>query len=165
MNLTSHLVEGSFDARGLRFALVAARFNHPLVERLVNGAIDCLKRHGAEEWKVVWVPGSFELPLVAKKMAETEQYDAVICLGAIIRGETPHFDYVASQAASGVMQASLSTDVPVIFSVLTTNTVEQAEARAGIKGGNIGFNGALTAIEMAHVMKQLSQVELCDLKN
>ncbi|MCH9609699.1 MAG: 6,7-dimethyl-8-ribityllumazine synthase [Chlamydiales bacterium] len=165
MHSTSALVEGIFDATGIHFALVAARFNREITQKLVDGARDCLVQHGACEPELIWVPGAFELPLIAKKMAESGKYGGVICLGAVIRGETAHFEHVASQAASGILHASLSTDVPVIFSVLTTETVAQAEARSGAKEGNAGFSGALTAIEMAHVMKHLSNRELCDLKN
>lgn len=163
-NSTSHLTEGAYSAKEMRFALVAARFNTEIVKRLVHGAEHCLLSHEGEVGKLVWVPGAFELPLVAKRLAESGCYDGVICLGAVIRGDTPHFDYVAGGAASGVMKASLETNVPVIFSVLTTNTVEQAEARSGEKENNNGYSGALTAIEMAHVMKQLSAEEFCDLK-
>lgn len=152
-----HYFEGHFDAKGHRYALVAGRFNQPITSALLEGAVDALKRHGVDSahLTVVWVPGAFEIPLVAKKMAESGQYDAVICLGAVIRGETAHFDLVAGQAAAGILQASLSTGIPVIFSVLTTETQEQAEVRAGVKGGNAGFNGALTAIEMVNLLKSL----------
>lgn len=158
------VVEGSLDATGGRFALVASRFNRPITQQLVDGAFDCLRRHGAEALILYWVPGAFELPLLAQKLAESQQYDAVICLGAVIQGETPHFDFVAGQAASGIMQVSLKTGIPIIFSVLTTHTVEQAQQRAGVKGGNAGFQGALTAIEMAGLMQQLTLVEPCALK-
>ncbi|MFN0065973.1 MAG: 6,7-dimethyl-8-ribityllumazine synthase [Chlamydiales bacterium] len=141
------------------FALVVARFNKPITERLLDGAIDCLLQHGAarEDLTVAWVPGAFELPLVAKRLAESGRYVAVICLGAVIRGETAHFDYVAGQAASGILQVSLTTDVPVIFSVLTTETVAQAEMRSGIKGGNVGEAGAMAAMEMATLLEQINQ--------
>lgn len=154
------VVEGSLDAAGGRFALVASRFNQPITKRLVEGAYDCLRRHHVEPLVLYWVPGAFELPLMAKKLAQTGLYDAVICLGAVIRGETPHFDYVCSQVASGVMHAGLETGVPIIFSVLTTDTVEQAEARSGIKGGNIGFQNALAAIEMAGLVRQVTRVDV-----
>jgi 6,7-dimethyl-8-ribityllumazine synthase len=153
-----HHFEGNFDAKGHRYALIAARFNQPITRSLLEGALDGLKRHGAmeENIAVAWVPGAFELPLTAQKMAESKRYDAVICLGAVIRGETPHFDYVAGQTAAGIMQTSLSCKVPVIFAVLTTETKEQAEVRAGIKGANMGFHGAMTAIEMVNLLKTLA---------
>ncbi len=149
--------EGSLHAQGYHWGLVVARFNRPISQSLLKGAIEGLISHGAREenLSVVWVPGAFEIPLVAKKMSESKRYDAVICLGAIIRGETAHFDYVAQQAASGILQASLSTGVPLIFSVLTTENVEQAEKRAEIKENNIGFKGALAAIEMVNLLKDI----------
>lgn len=149
--------EGHFDAKGHRYALVVARFNKPICQGLLEGALDALKRNGVDESaiSVVWVPGAFEIPLVAKKLAESKQYDAVICLGVVIRGETPHFDFVAGGAATGILQASLNSGVPVIFSVLTTETQAQAEVRAGVKGVNAGFNGALSAIEMVNLLKTL----------
>jgi 6,7-dimethyl-8-ribityllumazine synthase len=157
MNLASHL-EGHFDAKGHRYALIASRFNRPITQLLLEGAIDGLTRHGVakEAISIAWVPGAFEIPLVAKKMAESKKYDGVICLGAVIRGETAHFDYVAAQAASGILQASLASGVPVIFSLLTTETKEQAEIRAGTKGMNMGMSGALSAIEMVNLVKMLS---------
>ena len=157
------MYRGNLDATGRRFAIVCARFNKPITERLLDGALECLEQHGAvkEDVLVAWVPGAFEIPLVAKRLAESGDFEAVICIGAVIRGETPHFDYVAGQAASGVMQASLSSNIPVIFSVLTTDTVEQAEARSGIKGGNAGFSGALTAIEMAALLENIESRESC----
>lgn len=153
-----HQFEGHFDAAGHKYALVAARFNQPITKLLLEGAVDCLKRHGVakEDMVIAWVPGAFELPLIAKKMAESKKYHAVICLGAVIRGETAHFDYVAAQAASGILQASLSTGIPVIFSLLTTETKEQAEVRAGTKGMNVGFTGALSAIEMVNLVNSIS---------
>lgn len=153
-----HSFEGHFDAKGHRYGLVIGRFNLPITQALLEGALDALRRHGADSANLAmaWVPGAFEIPLVAKKMAESGQYDAVICLGAVIRGETVHFDLVAGQAAAGILQASLTTGIPVIFSVLTTETQEQAEQRAGVKGGNAGFNGAMTAIEMVNLLKSLA---------
>jgi 6,7-dimethyl-8-ribityllumazine synthase len=156
--------EGHFDAKGMHMAIVASRFNEPIVKRLVEGACDGLKRHGALAPAIYWVPGAFEIPLIAKKLAMSGRYDAIICLGAIIRGETPHFDYVASQTSSGILQAALESQIPIIFSVLTTDTVEQAEARSGIKGGHAGFNGAMTAIEMVSLLQSISQEEPCDLR-
>jgi 6,7-dimethyl-8-ribityllumazine synthase len=149
--------EGTFAAPPGRFALVAARFNHFIVEHLVSGALDGLKRHGVadEAIDLVWVPGSFEIPLVARRLAASGKYAAVICLGAIIRGDTGHYDHVASEAAKGVAQAALSTGVPVVFGVLTCDTLEQAINRAGAKSGNKGFEAALTAIEMVNLLHRL----------
>ncbi len=152
------VIEGHFDAKGHRYGIVVARFNQPITQLLLEGSLDCLKRNGVDENNitVAWVPGAFEIPLIAKKMAESKKYDGVICIGAVIRGETAHFDYVAGQAAAGVMQASLSSGVPVIFSVLTTETKEQAEVRAGTKVTNIGFSYALAAIEMVNLTTKLA---------
>jgi 6,7-dimethyl-8-ribityllumazine synthase len=138
---------------------VAARFNHFVVERLVAGAQDGLKRHGVADDAVdlVWVPGSFEIPPVAQRLAGSRQYAAVICLGAVIRGDTDHYDHVAGAAATGVAQAALATGVPVIFGILTCDTVEQAVNRAGAKSGNKGFDAALTAIEMVNLLRQLPE--------
>jgi len=140
-----------------RFALVAARFNQFIVQQLVDGAREGLSRHGIADDLIdlVWVPGSFEIPLVAKRLAESKKYAAVICLGAVIKGETDHYDYVAGNAASGVAQAALSTGVPVIFGILTCTTVEQAMDRAGGTAGNKGLDAALAAIEMANLLPQL----------
>ena len=147
------VVEGKLEAQGLSFAIVASRFNHFIVDRLVEGALDALGRHGADPARitVVRVPGSFEIPLAAKKLAATHDYDAVICLGAVIRGDTPHFDFIASEAAKGVASVSMQTGLPVIFGVITADTLEQAIERAGIKGGNKGRDAALNAIEMANL--------------
>ena len=149
--------EGTFAPPPGRFALVAARFNHFIVERLVEGAVDALRRHGVADDAVdqAWVPGSFEIPLVAQRLARSGQYAAIICLGAVIKGDTDHYDYVAGGAAHGVAQAALATGVPVIFGVLTCDTVEQAINRAGAKAGNKGFEAALTAIEMVNLLRQL----------
>lgn len=149
--------EGSFAAPAGRFALVAARFNHFVVEQLVNGACDAFKRHGVDDdaLDIVWVPGSFEIPLVAQRLAASRKYAAVVCLGAVIKGDTDHYDYVAGGAANGIAQAALSTGVPVIFGVLTCDTVEQAINRAGLKSGNKGFDAAQTAIEMVNLLGQL----------
>lgn len=151
-------IEGHFDAKGHKYGIVVARFNQPITQLLLSGTVDCLKRSGVEDnaISVAWVPGAFEIPLIAKKMAESKRYDAIICIGAVIRGETSHFDFVAAQAASGIMQSSLSSDVPVIFSLLTTETKEQAEVRAGTKGVNIGFSYALAAIEMVNLVRKIS---------
>jgi 6,7-dimethyl-8-ribityllumazine synthase len=151
------LYEGTFAPPPGRFALVAARFNHFVVQHLVAGATDGLTRHGVADDAVdlVWVPGSFEIPLVARKLAESGRYAAVICLGCVIRGETDHYDHVAGETAKGVAQAALATGVPVIFGVLTCDTLEQAINRAGAKSGNKGFDAALTAIEMVNLLGQL----------
>jgi len=150
-------IEGKLDGKGLRFGIVIARFNEFISDKLLSGCLDGLNRHGADEKKIdiVWSPGAFELPLLAKKLALSENYDAVICLGAIIRGATPHFDYVAAEVAKGIAQVSIDTGMPVIFGVLTTDNIEQAIERAGTKGGNKGFDAALAAIEMAHLMKEI----------
>jgi 6,7-dimethyl-8-ribityllumazine synthase len=154
--------EGTFAPPPGRFALVAARFNHFVVEHLVRGALDGLKRHGVadESMDVVWVPGSFEIPLVAQRLAASRGYAAVICLGAVIRGDTDHYDYVAGGAAKGVAQAALATGVPVVFGILTCDTLEQAINRAGAKAGNKGFEAALTAIEMVNLLRQLPDPSL-----
>ena len=152
--------EGQLSAVGLRFAIVVSRFNSFITERLLGGALDALHRTGAAEdmLDVVKVPGSWEVPLVAGELARQHRYDAVICLACIIRGETPHFDFIASEAAKGVAHVSAETGVPVAFGVLTTNTLEQAIDRAGAKGGNKGFDAAMTAIEMANLLRTLRQV-------
>jgi 6,7-dimethyl-8-ribityllumazine synthase len=151
------VVEGKLIAENLKFAIVAGRFNEFITNKLIGGAIDALKRHGVEEDSIelIWVPGSFEIPLIAKKVAGQERFDAVICLGAVIRGATPHFDYVSSEVSKGIANVSLETGVPVIFGVLTTDTIEQAIERAGTKAGNKGFDAAMTAIETANLIKQL----------
>jgi 6,7-dimethyl-8-ribityllumazine synthase len=155
----SEVLEGKLVVgKGAKFALVAGRFNEFITAKLVEGASDALSRHGAEEKNVtlVWVPGSFEIPLVAKRLAETGKYDAVVCLGAVIRGATPHFEYVAAECAKGVAQASLSSGRPVIFGVITADTIEQAVERAGTKSGNKGFAAACAAIEMVNLLGQIS---------
>jgi 6,7-dimethyl-8-ribityllumazine synthase len=153
------VIEGTFAPPPGRFALVAARFNQVVVDPLVAGAVDALQRHGVAESAIdiVRVPGSFEIPLVAQRLAGSRKYAAVICLGAVIRGETDHYDHVAAAAASGVAQAALATGVPVIFGILTCDTLEQAVNRAGGKAGNKGFEAALTAIEMVNLLKQLPE--------
>jgi 6,7-dimethyl-8-ribityllumazine synthase len=150
-------IEGKLDASGLKFALVVGRFNSFISERLLEGAMDALVRHGAKDNDIVVsrVPGSFEIPLVAQKLAAAKKYDAIICLGAVIRGATPHFDYVASEVAKGIAQVSLQSGVPIAFGVLTTDTIEQAVERAGTKAGNKGFEAAMTAIETANLCKGL----------
>jgi 6,7-dimethyl-8-ribityllumazine synthase len=149
--------EGSFDARHLRVAVVASRFNEPVSRRLAEGALDCLRRHGIAEddLSLTWVPGAFELPLTVQRIASSHEVDAVVCVGAVIRGETPHFDYVAQQAAGGVSAAALATGVPIAFGVLTTDDAEQANQRAGGKLGNKGFEAALAAVEMANLLTSL----------
>ena len=149
-----NVIEAPLTPPSGRFALVASRFNHLLVDRLVDGARDALVRHGVADGDIdlVHVPGSFEIPLVAQKLAESKKYAAVLCLGAIIRGDTTHYDHVAGSATSGIAQASLSTGVPVIFGILTCDTVEQAMNRAGLKSGNKGFEAAAVAIEMANLL-------------
>lgn len=150
--------EGHLVGTGLRVGIVAGRFNELIVSKLVGGALDALKRHGVEEEHVdvAWVPGAFEIPLIAKKMAESGRYDAVVTLGAVIRGSTPHFDYVCNETAKGVASLSLSTGIPVIFGVLTTDSIEQAIERAGTKAGNKGWEAAAAAIEMANLTKQFA---------
>ena len=150
--------EGQLNATDLKFGIVAGRFNEFITGKLVDGAIDALKRHGAAEEciELAWVPGAFEIPLVAQKMAQSKKYDAVICLGTLIRGSTPHFDYIAGEAAKGIAQVGLSTGVPAIFGVITTDTIEQAIERAGTKAGNKGFSAAEAAIEMANLLRNLA---------
>lgn len=151
------IYEGKLVAQGLKFGVVVGRFNEFIGGKLLSGAIDGFKRHGVEEEniEIAWVPGAFEIPLAAKKMVNTKKYDAVICLGAVIKGSTPHFDYVSSEVSKGIASVSLETGVPVIFGVLTTDTIEQAIERAGTKAGNKGFDAAVTAIEMANLLKQI----------
>jgi len=153
------VIEGQLTAAGLRFAIIVSRFNSFITERLLGGAMDAIARSGgsADQVDLVKVPGSWEMPVVAGALAKQNKYDAIICLGAVIRGETPHFDYVAGEAAKGLAHVSAASGVPVAFGVLTTNTLEQAIDRAGAKGGNKGFDAAMTAIEMANLMKALRQ--------
>jgi len=150
-------IEGNLSAEDIKFAIVVGRFNSLISEKLLEGAIDCILRHGGDEKNitVVRVPGSFEIPLAAKKLAKTEDYDAVICLGAVIRGSTPHFDYVANEVSKGIATVSLETEIPIAFGVLTTDTIEQAVERAGTKMGNKGFDAALSAIEMVNLLKNI----------
>jgi 6,7-dimethyl-8-ribityllumazine synthase len=154
---TMKVFQGELQAKGLKFAIIVSRFNDFITGKLLDGAVDALLRHGAKEddVDVVKVPGAFEIPLAAKKVAEKGTYNAVICLGTVIRGATPHFDYVAAEVSKGVAAASLDTGVPIAFGVLTTDTIEQAVERAGTKSGNKGFDAAVTAIEMAQVFKKL----------
>jgi 6,7-dimethyl-8-ribityllumazine synthase len=151
--------EGNLLGEGLRIGIVAARFNEFIVNKLVGGAYDALERHGVarEAIDLAWVPGSFEIPMVAKVMASSGRYDAVVCVGAVIRGATPHFDYVAAEVSKGIATVGLATGVPVIFGVLTTENIEQAIERAGTKAGNKGFDAAVAAIEMANLLKVASK--------
>ena len=152
-------LQGGLQGKGLMIAVVVSRFNEFITSRLLEGAKSAFAEHGVREQDVAvaWVPGSFEIPLIAKKFAGSSEWDAVVCLGAVIRGETDHYDHVANQAASGVKDVSLATGIPVTFGVLTTDTVELAEARSGGEQGNIGFNAAVAAIEMANLIKALDQ--------
>ncbi|RMD45637.1 MAG: 6,7-dimethyl-8-ribityllumazine synthase [Aquificota bacterium] len=150
-------INGNLTAEGLSFAIVVGRFNSLITEKLLEGALDCIERHNGnlENITIVRVPGSFEIPLTAKKLAKSGKYDAIICLGAVIRGSTPHFDYVANEVSKGIAQVSLETEIPIAYGILTTDTIEQAIERAGTKMGNKGFDAALTAIEMANVLKEI----------
>ncbi len=153
----ANYIEGKLDATGLKVGIAVSRFNSFISERLLEGAIDALRRHGADEndLDVVRVPGAFELPMVTKKMVEAGKYDAVICLGAVIRGATPHFDYVSAEVSKGIASVSLDAGIPVAFGVLTTDNIEQAVERAGSKSGNKGFEAAVTIIEMANLYKSM----------
>ncbi len=154
-------IEGDLAATGRTFGVVASRFNDFIVRPLLDGALDAIKRHGGDTAAVdvVWVPGSYEIPLVAKRLALSGKYDAIVCLGAVIRGATAHFDYVAGGVASGISAVALEANLPVIFGVLTTDTIEQAIERAGTKAGNKGFEAVVTAIEMASLMDQMGEHE------
>ncbi|MEW6515671.1 MAG: 6,7-dimethyl-8-ribityllumazine synthase [candidate division FCPU426 bacterium] len=151
--------EGKLVVKGKKFMIIASRFNEFITKKLLDGALDALIRHGAVEndIEIAWVPGAFELPYLAKKASETKRYEAIICLGAIIRGDTPHFNYVAAEAAKGVAQAAMASNVPIIFGVLTTDTVEQAVERAGTKAGNKGFDAAVSAIEMVNLYGEIEK--------
>ena len=151
------ILEGDLQAKGLKFCIVISRFNEFITGKLLDGARDALIRHGAreEDIDIVKVPGSFEIPLIAKKMAAKETYNAVVCLGTVIRGATPHFDYISAEVSKGIATVSMETGVPVAFGVLTCDTIEQAVERAGTKSGNKGWDAALTAIEMAQLLKKL----------
>ena len=152
--------EGNVTGRGLKFAIVVARFNEFITSKLLGGALDTLKRHETPEENitVAWVPGSFEIPLVAKKFAESKKFDAVICLGAVIRGATTHYDYVCNEVSKGVAQVGLQTGVPTIFGVVTTENIQQAVERAGTKAGNKGSDAAVSAMEMANLMKAVENL-------
>lgn len=149
--------EGQLVAEGLKFGIVVARFNEFITNKLLGGAIDALKRHGVNEddIEIAWVPGAFEIPLVAQKMVTSKKYQAVICLGTVIRGSTPHFDYVCAEVTKGVAQVGMASGIPTIFGVLTTETIEQAVERSGTKAGNKGFDAAVSAIEMANLLNQM----------
>jgi len=151
------LFEGVLLGKGLKFALVISRFNEFITKKLLEGAQDALLRHGVseEDIEVAWVPGSFEIPLAAKKLAQTRKYDAVICLGAVIRGGTPHFEYIAAEVTKGIAKVSLDTELPVVYGVITAENLEQAIERAGTKTGNKGFDAAVEAIEMANLMRAI----------
>ncbi len=151
------IVEGRLSAEGFRFAIIVSRFNDFICSRLADGAIDALRRHGADEEKLllVKVPGAFEIPVVAKRLSRTGQYDAVICIGAVIRGATPHFEYVAAEVSKGIASVALEGDIPITFGVLTTDNLEQAIERAGSKAGNKGYEAAMAAIEMVNLLREL----------
>ena len=157
MTEQGRVFEGHLKGEGLRFAMVVSRFNEFISSKLLSGAWDCLTRHGvsAADVDVAWVPGAMEIPLIAQRMALSKKYDAVICLGAVIRGSTPHFDYVAAEVAKGVAKVQLDAGVPVIFGVLTTESIEQAVERAGTKAGNKGWDAAISALEMANLLRDL----------
>lgn len=150
-------LEGKLTAKNMKIAIVVARFNEFITSKLLSGCIDCLIRHEAadEDLTIAWVPGAFEIPMAAKKLAESGKYDAVICLGAVIRGATPHFDYVCAEASKGIAQVSMQTGVPVAFGVLTTENIQQAVERAGTKAGNKGVDCAMTAMEMVNLFKEM----------
>lgn len=151
------VIEGELQAKGLKFCVIVSRFNDFITSKLQDGALDALRRHGADEKdiEVVKVPGSFEIPLVAKKLAQKGTYNALICLGTVIRGATPHFEYVSAEVSKGIASASMETGVPIAFGIITSDTIEQAVERAGTKSGNKGWDAAITAIEMAHLIKKL----------
>ena len=153
----ARIIQGTLDAKGSRFAIVISRFNSFISDRLLSGALDALERHGAsqEDISIVWVPGSFEIPPIARKLALSKKYDAVICLGALLRGETPHFDYLSSTVPKELGAIGMESNIPVINGVLTCNTMEQAVDRAGLKTGNKGFDASVAAIEMIELIKQL----------
>ncbi|MCK8817808.1 6,7-dimethyl-8-ribityllumazine synthase [Natroniella sulfidigena] len=156
MQKVGKVYEGKLLGEGLKFGVVLGRFNEFISTKLLSGALDALKRHGVKEddIEVAWVPGAFEIPLVAKKMAKNDKYDAVICLGAVIRGATPHFDYVCSEVSKGIAKVSLEDELPVMFGVITTDTIEQAIERAGTKAGNKGWEAAVGALEMANLVEE-----------
>ena len=150
-------IEGDLNAQGLKIALIGARFNEFITTKLIGGAEDCFLRHGGngDNLSLYFVPGAYEIPLMAQKLAELKKYDAIVCLGAVIRGATPHFEYVSSEVSKGIATVSLASKVPVIFSVLTTDTIEQSIERAGTKSGNKGWDGMMSAIEMINLLKNV----------
>ncbi|MBC2713516.1 MAG: 6,7-dimethyl-8-ribityllumazine synthase [Desulfosarcina sp.] len=154
-----NIIEASLVAKGKRFGIIASRFNDFITDRLVGGAVDALTRSGAKDADIdiVKVPGAFEIPMVAQRMAESKKYHAIVCLGAVIRGATPHFDYVCAEASKGIAQVSMETQIPVIFGIVTTDTIEQAIERAGTKAGNKGWSAAVSAIEMANLMETVGK--------
>jgi len=154
--MPNKVFEGQLAAEDRRFGIVVSRFNDLVTTQLLDGALDCLRRHGADDdaIEIAWVPGSFELPLMAKRMAQSQRFHVVICLGAVVRSDTPHFDYVAGQASKGIAQVALETGVPVTFGVITADTVDQAIQRAGVRAGNRGWDAALNAVEMASLMER-----------
>ena len=156
--------EGNISGKNLKFAIVVARFNEFITSKLLSGALDALKRHNTaeENISVAWVPGAFEIPLVAKKMASTNHFDAIICLGAVIRGATTHYDYVCNEVSKGIAQVGLQSGIPTIFGIVTTENIQQAIERAGTKSGNKGFDAAVSAMEMANLIKSLSKDGLAD---
>ncbi len=153
----SKIIEGNLIAKGKKFSIVASRFNDLMTKELVSGCVDTLVRHGVldQDLTIAWVPGAFEIPTIAQKLAKTKTFDAVICLGTVIRGATPHFDYIASEVAKGIAKVSSDTGVPVIFGVITADTIEQAIERSGTKDGNKGRDAALSAIEMANILEKI----------
>ncbi|TES89791.1 MAG: 6,7-dimethyl-8-ribityllumazine synthase [Candidatus Cloacimonadota bacterium] len=153
----ANVTEGKLTAKGLTFGIVVSRFNRFISERLLEGALDCIKRHNGDEKNIsiFWTPGCFELPLVAKKIALSEKFDAVICLGAIVRGDTPHFDFIAQETAKGIAKVSFETGLPASFGIITADSVDQAVERAGLKAGNKGWDAALSAIEMSNLLKKM----------
>ena len=153
----SKVIKGMLDAKGKNFGVVISRFNEFTTQKLLDGALDCLKRHGSDDERIttVWVPGSFEIPYAAQRMAKSKKYDALICLGTVIKGATPHFDYIAAEVAKGIARISQETGVPTIFGVITADNLEQAIERAGTKAGNKGWDAALSAIEMAKLFEQI----------
>ncbi len=151
-------IEGKLVSKGYKFALIVSRFNEFICKKLLDGAIDCLLRHEVldDDISVIWVPGAYEIPLVAQEVAKSQKYDAVVCLGTLIRGATPHFDYISAEVTKGIAQVGLNNSLPVIYGVLTTDSIEQAIERAGTKSGNKGWNAALTAIEMVGLLEEIN---------
>lgn len=152
-----NVIEGKYNGKGLKVAIVASRFNEFITTKLVGGAEDCLKRHDVSEDDIslYWCPGAFEIPLIAKKVAATKKYDAIICVGAVIRGQTSHYDYVCAEVSKGIATVGLSSEIPVLFGVLTTDNIEQAVERAGTKAGNKGYDCAMSALEMANLIRNI----------